>query len=237
MATIKPVDPSHPHDNGVDVYPGGRVVINGVGLKALIAIAFNLSYWQVEGGDAWSATDEYNVEAKAPENAQPPNFNLRHTLFGIEDMRLRKMLQALLIERFQLKFHLETRTGTVYLLEKSGKPFKLQPAKVTPNSENPELDNFGSIGWADRWVLANVTMAHLAKFTADFYLHRPVLNRTGLDGTFDYESPNVEEAQEHFGDQLGSLENMIHEIGLKLTPTKGPVEAFVIDYAEKPSSN
>jgi len=35
------------------------------------------------------------------------------------------MLQALLIDRFQLKFHRETKTGDVYLLEQSGKPLAL----------------------------------------------------------------------------------------------------------------
>ncbi len=237
VATIKPIDPDHPRGNGVNVYPGGRVVINGVNPKSLVAIAFNLSDWQIEGGDPWVEKDNYNLEAKPPEGAQPPAFNLRHSLFGIDDLCLREMLQSLLIERFQLKFHRETRTGTIYLLERSGKPLHLRPAKVTADPQNPEYDNFGSIGWAGRWVLSDVTMAHLAKFGADFYLHRSVVDRTGLDGAYDYESPNHEDADSHFGDQLGSFTNMIQEIGLKLTPTKGSVDFLVIDHAEKPSPN
>ena len=206
VATIKPSDPAVPHGQGVEVFPAGRVVINGVNLKTLIMIAFNLSYWQITGGDGWAEKDDYDVDAKAPENAQPPEFNLRHTLFGMDDERLRQMLQSLLIDRFQLKFHRETKSGTVYLLERSGKPLKLQPGKVNPTGASSDSGTFGSIGWAGHWVLADTTMAHLAKFAADFYLHRPVVDRTGLAGTFNYWSPNYEDKEDHWGDPIGSFD-------------------------------
>lgn len=155
----------------------------------------------------------------------------------MDDERLRQMLEALLIDRFQLKFHRESKNGTVYLLERNGKQLKLQPASAVPAEEGPTANTFGSIGWADHWVLQDTTMAHLAKFSADIYIHSPVLDRTGLVGAFDYRSPNNEDPENFFADQVGSFKNMIQEAGLRLTPTKGPVEYLVIDHAEKPSPN
>jgi Protein of unknown function (DUF3738) len=109
VASIKLIPPGAPRQTGIEVYPGGRVVIYGAGLKALTATAFHLSYWQVSGGDAWTAEDGYNIEAKPPEGLQRNIKDLRHTLFDIEDVRLRGMLQALLIDRFHLKYHREAK--------------------------------------------------------------------------------------------------------------------------------
>jgi uncharacterized protein (TIGR03435 family) len=105
VASVKPVDPNVAHMVGVKVYPGGRVVISSMSLKALTAAAFRLSYWQISGGDGWTEKDDYNVEAKPPDNLRSSIKDLRYALFGIEDEHLREMLQALLIDRFQLKFH------------------------------------------------------------------------------------------------------------------------------------
>jgi hypothetical protein len=102
VASIKLIPPGAPHRTGLDVYPGGRVVISGASLKSLAATAFHLSYWQVSGGDAWTAEAGYNIEAKPSEELQRSIKNLTHSLFDIEDARLRGMLQALLIDRFHL---------------------------------------------------------------------------------------------------------------------------------------
>jgi uncharacterized protein (TIGR03435 family) len=236
VATIKLTQPNTPYGNGIDVYPGGRVVIHGNSLKGLIAIAFHLSYWQIQGSEDWMAKDLYEIEAKAPEGMQPAGFNLRHTLFEIDDERLRKMLQALLIDRFQLQFHRETKTAKVYLLERSGKPLRLQPVDQESAGADSNWAAFGSIGWAEKWALFDVTMAQLSGFAADHYMHCPVIDRTALNGAFNYKSPH-EDAIPGIGEPPDSFVNMIQEIGLKLTPTKGPVETFVIDHAERPSPN
>jgi uncharacterized protein (TIGR03435 family) len=239
VATIKPVDPNVGHMVGVEVYPGGRVVINGTSLKVLVSIAFHLSYWQMSGGDEWVAKNEYNVEAKPSEAFQSATPDTRHSLFGIEDEHLRQMLQALLIDRFQLKFHHDTRTGTVYLLEKSGKPLRLKPAKVDAAGADSSADasRFGSIGLAGQWNISYTSMPQLAKFASDYVLHAPVQDQTGLTGLFNYRSPMQVDPDAYVADNAGSFLNFLAEIGLKLQSAKGPVETFVIDHAEQPSPN
>jgi uncharacterized protein (TIGR03435 family) len=232
VATIRPVDPNSMHNVGVNVSPGGRVQLDGLTFKEMIMVAFHVSYWQISGGDEWTEKLQYNVVAEPAESYRATMPSSRHSLFAIEDEHLRQMLQTLLADRFQLKIHAETKTGKVYLLEKSGKALELKPTK----GSTKDGSDSSSIGWAEKWVLFDTSMPDLAKFAADFVLHSPVTDRTGLNGNFDYRSP-PEPAEVYRQDETGSFLNMVHDIGLKLSPSKGPVETLVIDHAEKPSDN
>jgi len=239
VASIKPVDPNVPRMVGVKVHPGGRLVISSMPLKSLITAAFQLSYWQISGGEAWVEKDEYNVEAKPAANMRSSIQDLRYTNFGIEDEHLREMLQALLIERFQLKFHRETKTGDVYLLERNGKKLAMRPTEIPARDADPSTDHssFGSIGYARAtWGIYATAMPQLAKFASDYVLHCPVSDRTELSGSFDYRQ-RVPDPDPNYSDNSDSFLRFIRELGLRLERAKGPVETFVIDRAERPSSN
>lgn len=247
VATIKPIDPKVMHIVGVNIYPGGRVVISVATLKSLIELAFRLSYWQISGGDPWTENDCYDLEAKPPENLQSSITNLRQSLFEIEDENLRKMLQALLIDRFQLRFHRETKTGKVYLLERNGKTLRLRPTKVMSDSASassftnrPKItESSGDVGFAGgRWVIFNTSMPQLAKFAADHIVLTPVLDRTELSGSFDYWQPTrLTDSEAQYENPSDSFRLLIPEVGLRLRPAQGPVEILVIEHAEKPSPN
>ena len=239
VASVKPVDPNVTHEMGVRVYPGGRVVISAFPLKTLITTAFRLAYWQISGGDAWTEKDDYNLEARPAENSRSSIKDLRYTLFGIEDEHLCEMLQALLIDRFQLKFHRETKTGDVYLLERNGKTLALRPAEIPSARADLSADrtSFGSIGYAGgRWVISASAMPQLAKFASAYILHAPVLDRTELSGSFDYKQ-RLPDLEPNYSDNSDSFLRLIPELGLRLARSKGPVEIFVIDHAAKPSPN
>jgi uncharacterized protein (TIGR03435 family) len=189
VATIKPS--SEQGEMGVKVYPGGRIQINGFQLKGLIATAFNLNYWQISGGDDWINKDDYDLEAKPSESLRAQFTNTRHSLFTIDDPRLRAMLQSLLIERFQLKFHRETKSGDVFLLEQSGKPIKLKPARDRSTGENATAPPgwSGDIDYVDgQFSLFNTSMPQFAQFASSMVLHKPVIDRTGLTGSYDFQS-------------------------------------------------
>ena len=73
---------------------------------------------------------------------------------------------------------------------------------------------------------------------------RPVVDRTGLTGTFDFSlewSPEPDAARppgsqsEDTGPAF--LEALQEQLGLKLNPTTGPVDVLVIDHVEGPSAN
>jgi uncharacterized protein (TIGR03435 family) len=236
VATIKPFDTSNGvMDAGVKVNPGGRLVVHAEPLKALIMAAYDIGYWQLSGGEAWMEKDVYDVEAKPA--AQSGDYSLRHTRFGIGDERVRQMLQALLADRFELELRRETKTGDIYLLEKSGKTLQLKPAKYTEDQPLQGKAGFsGEIEYTGgHWFVFDSSIPQLAKFASNSILHRPVIDRTGLAGSFDYKDPDVKIEQEQ--DFQGSFPSFIQEIGLKLTSSKGPVETLVIEHAEKPSPN
>jgi uncharacterized protein (TIGR03435 family) len=237
-ATVKPASP----ENGMSahVYPGGRVVMTHYTLKTLIQVAFEIPYWSMSGGEPWTARDEFDVEGKPPASAVAQIRGLRYSLFSIQDDSLRAMLQSLLIERFQLQFHRETKTGDVYLLRRSAGPLQLRPAEQ-PTPENPDPRNnksFGSIGRGNgRYSIFATFMPDLARFASAFIIHTPVIDQTGLEGAFDYRQKSDFDATNNVDDSLGPFRDFLSEAGLKLDRDKGPVETFVIDHAEKPSAN
>ncbi len=238
VATIKPVEPVTPHPTDVKVYPDGRVILRGFSLMGLIETAYNISYWQLSGGDPWTKKDLYDVEAKAPESSPHTQYDLRYTWWRIEDSRLREMLQALLIDRFQLKLRQESSTGTIYLLEIHGKTTLLHPTSADSVQHPFENDGrSGDVGHAgDRWVLYNTSMPQLAKFISDVVLHRAVQDRTGLHGYFDAKWTETLTDPSHY-DAMDSFPDFLQAMGLKLAKSTGTVETFVIDHAEKPTPN
>jgi uncharacterized protein (TIGR03435 family) len=236
VATIKPVGPDGPHMVGVHVYPGGRLVITTLTLKDLIAAAFDLSYWQISGGSGWMEKDRYDIQAEAPKTPQSALMAPEYAWSTLKNKQMQLMLQALLIDRFQLKFHRETKTGTVYILEKSGKTLKLRPTKATANSVYPS----GDIGASSKhgWGGHDTSLAQLAKYSSTV-LRCPVQDQAGMDEYFDFESKTIPTNAnfQNPDDMNSSFLAMIKEVGLRLKPTKGPVETFVIDHAEQPSPN
>ncbi len=232
VATIKPIDPAAPHSNGLNVYPGGRIILRSCTLKSLIVTAFNLGFWQVSGGEPWINTNLYDIEAKPPQDSTPTHYDLRFTWWRIEDPRLRQMLQALLIDRFRLKLDPRSGTGTVYLLEASAKTPLLDPTPAeTSQGRSGDVSHGG-----DRWVLYNTSMPQLAKFISDVVLHVPVLDHTGLPGSFDAKwTETLTDPQSFTG--MDSFPFFLKSLGLKLTKSTGPVEAFFIEHAEPPTSN
>lgn len=87
---------------GMDTQPGGRFTAATVTLKQLIAQAFDLKDYQIDGGPGWLTTDYFEITANAGADATPTDVN--------------SMLRTLLAERFSLRTHTETRQASVYVL-------------------------------------------------------------------------------------------------------------------------
>jgi uncharacterized protein (TIGR03435 family) len=72
------------------------------------------------------------------------------------------------------------------------------------------------------------------------YLERPVIDKTGISGSFDFQYQNEgadANAQVTRDDLVSSILTSVRGIGLKLTPAKAPMETIVIDHVDKPSPN
>ena len=77
----------------------------------------------------------------------------------------------------------------------------------------------------------------LATFAGDMIFHVPVLDQTGVAGHFDYRQLAPDLEPKYSGDQSVSSTDFLQSIGLKVEHSKGPVEYFIIDNAEKPSAD
>ncbi len=165
-ATIKPSGPP-PHMNGLSIRPGGRLIYPDAPLKGLVMAAFNVGYWQLEGGDPWTEKDLYDLEAQPSEEWRARITDLHHTWFTVDDEHLREMLQSLLIDRFHLRVHRETVNGKVYLLKQRrpkttvqapyGQPKRphrrtsMRTTRATAISASSVVDGISSIRRCSSW--------------------------------------------------------------------------------------
>jgi uncharacterized protein (TIGR03435 family) len=143
------------------------------------------------------------------------------------------MLQLLLAERFQLKCHRESKEGKVFILTRGSKPLQLKPPKdavVAPYA----IVMMKQGGIADGEAEAANTTADYLAFRLGRYLEFPVLNQTGLTGSYDFHlAPG--DPENH--DLVAAVFHVVDRLGLKIEKGRGPVTSIVIDHAEHPSEN
>jgi uncharacterized protein (TIGR03435 family) len=230
VASVKPA--TSREVGGVYTYPGGRVAFRGCTLQYLMEQAFNVQAFQVSGGPAWMQDERYDIDAKPPASSKSSQ-SMPPYAKAPPNEEQRQMLQALLAARFELKYRRETREGPVYLLVKGNKASKLADSK--DKDAYPWAGGIrGGMIVGDGLAGINESMEDLARRLSR-YMGRPVLDRTGLSGSFDFRS-------EYFSDDarpdvITMILACVQDIGLKLESSKGPVEAIVIEHAGKPSAN
>jgi uncharacterized protein (TIGR03435 family) len=235
VVSIRPSGPNRGEMNGLHTYPGGRIVCNGCTVQFLIMSAFDVQQFPVSGGPDWislSGRDGFEIEAKPPDSSPSTQSNPSISKLPPSEEQ-RQMLLSMLINRFELKFHRMTKEGSVYILTKGEKELKLQPPK-----DKTEFPWAGSIEGGNPSASGvrgqNISMAQFASRLTD-WLGRPVLDQTGLRGSFDFEFRTGDADLET--DNVSSILTSIKEIGLRLASGKGPVESIAIDHLEKPSAN
>lgn len=231
VASVKPTDPKQ-RIIGMFTWPGGRITVTLYTLRMLIQDAFEVQELQISGGPHWINEDRYDIDARPPLSSRSSKARPPYPKAPPNDEQ-RQMLQTLLVDRFQLKYHIETREGPVYVLVKGKKELKLKDAGHKDESPWAGSVRGGPFG-ADGIAGTNVSMAQLATRLSK-PMGRPVLDQTGIKGSFDFRSEYV--SDDPGADAIGSILTSIQALGLKLESSKGPVESIVIDHAEKPSSN
>jgi len=228
---IKPSAPGA-RGGGYNLSPG-RLNAKNQSLKDLVRFAYDLQDYQLSGGVGWMDTEHYEVLATFPANTA--------------DRDRAQMMQKMLADRFALTIHRESKEVTGYSLV-IGKNF---PKLHAPNpAQQPGMMLGRSSASGLRTLTAtSAKMSGLASMLADL-LGRPVEDRTGLDGTFDFTMEwtpdSMNQASTGKGgqdapavDQNGPtlFTGLQESLGLKLETRKMPVEVMVIDRAERPSAN
>jgi uncharacterized protein (TIGR03435 family) len=196
-------------------------------LTVVITSAYRVHSDQLVGGPSWIKSDHWDIIAKTD---RPATWDQQN-----------KMLQPLLADRFKLKVHWETRQLPQYeLVVAKGGP-KLPESSASGNPSGPPAGTKIRRGLIDAH---GITSAEFA-FWLRGELGRPVVDRTGLTGKYDFKVEWLpDESQPNSGgdapppDSGGpSIFAAIRELGLRLRAIKGPVPVLVIDHVEKPSEN
>ncbi len=207
---------------------GPRLNLEGYNAMQLVMEAYDLRGYQVRSAMAGADSQEnvyYDIAAKAEGDATPSK------------REFRRMLQALLAQRFNLKIHRETREMPVYALivGKNGPKFK----QSAPDASEVAL--IGVHGRNQTISIPRESMESLAENVANsFMVDRPVVDRTGLTGTYDIQleaTPEFRIGREPQAEDVSVFTAVQEQLGLKLEPVKAPVQILVIDHIEAPSHN
>jgi uncharacterized protein (TIGR03435 family) len=231
--------------------PGGRFIATNIPLRFLITLAYKLKDFQLSGAPDWLMSEHYDVEAKAEGN---PKFD-----------EMAPMLQALLEDRMQLKFHRETKEMPVYALvvAKAGKlhvaegecgPPPSGPPPPPQPGKTPPIPCGGFMMFPGKLSAQKAPIAQMVDMLSRM-TNRIVIDKTGLTGKYDITlewTPDQGQFPMLNGGPLPpgapplpqvdpngpTLFTALQEqLGLKLDSEKGPVEMFVIDRVERPSEN
>jgi uncharacterized protein (TIGR03435 family) len=221
VATIKPTDPAF---GGIVMrLGGGRFSVTGFTLRDLIAFAYAVDVSQIAAGPNWAASERYDIFGK-PEKEGPLTRDVA-----------RVMLRALLTDRFQLKFHRETKEMPVYVLTVGKNGSKMKPRIDGDGGESTRLVFQGA-----KATGRNVSAKVLAEELQAMLFDRPVVDQTGLAGSFDFNlSWRPEAGASVTGDPNDpDIFTAIQEqLGLRLQLQKALAEMIVVDGAEKASEN
>ena len=228
VATIKPSDPDHPLDaEGSPI--AHRSVLAGTSVRFLLAFVYDLHDQQIVDAPAWLGTGKFDIVGVADVAGTP----------SLE--QLKTMERKLLVDRFQLKFHWETREMLAYVLTVGKDGARLDRSKDPAGPPS-------FLGRPDREMKGrNLTMINFAQLLQSGIMDRPVVDRTGLVGKYDFAvrwTPDQTEFGGHFPVAVESADAppgiftaMQEQLGLKLSAEKTAVRVMVMDRVEQPSAN
>jgi len=176
--------------------------------------------------------------------------------------QLRLMMQSLLAERFHLAMHFEERMVPAFalMLDKPGamgpklRPhsgascFEDEGSQSTGKSDqdaSPPSCRHLSLKWTDhgqqKLDVRDLSIAIIAKNLGVVgFLGKPMIDETGLKGTYDFTlewAPEMESDPQAVLGGPGFLEALKQQLGLKVKATRGPVRLPVVDHVERPTAN
>ena len=241
------------------VPPGNLYLAKNIKLIQFIAFAYSLTQIQLRSLELhvpWTTEDRFDIEARAQGNPTKADYRL--------------MMQSLLADRFKLRVHYETRVVPLYVLVLA-KPGKFGPQLRLHRADDPVCANpaasqnpnevdaegypevcggpFGMKPSKPGRMKSGGRDVSMARFTAILtgvgVLDRPMVDRTGIQGTVDYSlewrkvvdqvargAPlELDEDAPTFADALKE------QLGIKMLSQKGPSELFLVDHIERPSEN
>jgi uncharacterized protein (TIGR03435 family) len=226
------------------IEPGARFNAVGATPMLLIRQAYGKLPFQLANVPDWAESEQYDIRAKAPDGVEvAPN--------------MPQLLRSLLRERFRFEGHLETRQLPAYDLLVARADRQLGPGlrRATVDcaarklGAQPPIDDNGEplcglTGGPNRIVVRGYPLARFAGMLTT-PMQRMVMDKTGLIGSWNLDlrytpdqPANPNGSVPTIDQNLPSLVTAIQEqLGLKLEPSRAPVEVLVIDRISRPTSD
>lgn len=231
VATIKLSDPSARHGTGIRSN-GHHVAAYNFSVGELICYSYGLHAKQIVAGESSSLGRHFDIDGV-------PDF------IGHPDRtQSRLMFQKLLVTRFKLAFHYESRELPAYAIQiaKGGPKLALttgKPSDSTGFSYNCQVI----------LTVRNASVADIAAGMQEAFMDKPVVDQTGLHDRYDFDLRWTPDETQNYCpvDPANSRDDpnappglytaIQEQIGLKLVIRKAPIQVMVIDHVETPSEN
>jgi uncharacterized protein (TIGR03435 family) len=221
-ASIRPTQDRR--DESMMVNPGG-IIYSRVRLHDVVEAAYGVMSYQVSG-PAWLESDAFDINGRAE------GTHSREELM--------QMLQTLLADRFKLALHREQKELPVYTLLVGKNGPKLRAAEEDGEvSMGPAA---GGIGF-QRITMTDFASRFLSRLPP---IGRPVIDKTGLPGRYDFTLSLAPRADAKPDDmKRAALEEgfslfayALDQIGLRLEAQRAVIDLLVIDHIERvPTEN
>jgi uncharacterized protein (TIGR03435 family) len=193
VASIKPAPPPAPGQINLGIHVDGAMVrCTDLSLKDYIRIAFRIKDYQVIGPE-WIGSERYDISAKLPEGGKREQ---------VDDM-----LQTLLVDRFRIEMHHDSKEFPVYALTVAKGGLKMKESPIDPDAGTSNggkgavnVDVSAGRGSGATVAYGNgsyfmlgedevegkkLTMLYLADMLSRF-AERPVVDMTDVKGAYDF---------------------------------------------------
>ena len=218
--------------------PGrGQISILNMTMIDIITQSFRTSRPMVFGGPDWIRTTNYDIEGRGPDAT-------------VGNPEVWEMMRSLLIDRLQLKYHVEQREMPIYALTVARGGHKLtlgENGRCAPAIKEGKpcgdilIPPYGT-------AMFNMPIGALLNGLTR-RAGRPVVDKTGLTGRYDVnitflpdgvklEELDLTNVPPEFRPQdMSMFEALERQAGLKLEPTRDPLPVLVIDSVNRPGDN
>ena len=207
-------------------------------IKTLLQIAYGFDA-PVAGAPEWTANSFYNILAYSDADADAKLAKLTDNEVRLEK---RHAIRALLADRLGLKTHFETRNSAIYNLVVAKGGVKMKATPQPPAGEAPGPPPPANVQThASRHGLefdgTNASMRAICGALGAM-VEEPVIDTTGLTGSYDYTLQFGREWSERDPDSWPSIFTAVQEqLGLRLEAEHEAIPNLVIDHITKPTEN
>ena len=225
VSTVKPTPPVNDGRTHIVYPPGGDFAASNVTLLGLVAWAFDLPENRVLNAPDWTSRQRFDLQAKTDAATDAA----MRAMSGDDAHALkRRLVQALLRDRFALKTHSDTQTLNALDLLVDG---KAKLVESTASGKKWDLRRSSLHGYG---LTMDILAEQLGRIAG-----KVVVDRTGLEGHYDVTlewTPDDGSAAAN-PNAPGFFRAVPEQLGLKLVPAKEPLDVLVVDAVAQPSAN